>query len=756
MPEILASVSTIKIPRPDKSQAISRWTDAILLAARHLGVTVSPELARQSAAWAGHGRGDDEQAILDITLSAGLAGTFVKTSVSDLAPVMLPALVAVGDKHVGVITALAEGSATVLLMVGGQMVERSVPLEELEQKGGQRLLIVRQRETARVSRLDGYLGQRSRSWLRDIFTSNWNILLVLGAGSLFGNLLAIATSLFAMQVWDRVVPARSTNTLWVLAIGVALALLLEWTIRTTRISIADHFGKQADLKLSAMFFARVLDIRNDARPRSPGTLISQLRDLEQVRELLTSSTLGVLIDLPFVITFLFIIWGLGGSLVFVPLAAIPLLILPGILIQYPLAKLASQGLQESALRNALLMESIYRVEDIKSLQAEARFRSLWNNANRVSGEIGLKQRFLAGLLVNFSQTMQQLAYVGVIIVGVYGILGGGLSFGAVLACSILTSRTIAPLAQIAAILGRVQNARVGKKALDTLLTLPVDHDPDKDAYHKPVLVGRYRFENVLYAYGPEEKPALAIAQLKIEPGERIAVLGRVGAGKSTLLRLAAGLAAPVQGRILFNDTAMGLIDVADIRRDVGILLQESNLFYGSLRDNLLIAAPQATDEQILEAMRLSCADHLLLNQPHGLDLHLRENGVGLSGGQRQALMLARLFLRSPNIVLLDEPTASLDETTERTIIEHMKNWTGSRTLIVATHRPSFLTLVERIIVIDGGRIVLDGPKDEVLRVLTAGSTSPPSPPATSPPATSPPSPSPPAPPSPSGQHPQYG
>ncbi|UUT23019.1 type I secretion system permease/ATPase [Pseudomonas sp. T8] len=699
-----------------ESLPIKLWVDAILLASRHLGIASSPELVRSASAW--EEGSDAEQAIVGIAHAAGLAAQFVDIQSSAISRVMLPALVAVDDNCIGMIVAVSEGRATIRFSVNNQTIERSLLLNHIGTQGKHRLLLVRERESVRDGRLDTYLAQKPKSWLRGIFTSNWRTLVELGLGSFFGNLLAIATSLFAMQVWDRVVPARSIHTLWVLASGVALALILEMLIRTARVSIADRFGKEADLKLSAMFFARVLDIRNDARPRSPGTLISQLRDLEQLRELLTSSTMGVLIDLPFIVTFLFIIWVLGGPLVYVPLAAIPLLLLLGLLAQIPLARLSREGLSETALRNAVLMEAIYRAEDIKILQAEPRFRNLWNKVNSVTGDIGLKQRFLAGMLVNLSQMVQQLAYAGVIIAGVYGILEGGLSFGAVLACSILTSRTIAPLGQISAVLGRVQNARVGKKGLDSLLALPVDHDPERDAYHKPTLVGRYLFENVAYAYGPQEKPALSIPQLKIEPGERIAILGRVGAGKSTLLRLAGGLATPVQGRILFNDTNMNLIDVADIRRDIGFVLQESSLFYGSLRENLLIGNPLASDEQILEAMRISCADQLLLNQPHGLDLKLREGGTGLSGGQKQALILARTLLRSPNILLLDEPTASLDEVSEVAIIERLKGWLGQRTLIVATHRYALLTLVDRIIVIEGGRIVRDGPKDVVLNALS--------------------------------------
>ncbi|WP_354681111.1 type I secretion system permease/ATPase [Cupriavidus plantarum] len=706
---------------------LERWTEAILMAARHLGLTNSPELIRGASAWAD--RADGERTVIEMAAAAGIAAQFADVRPEDLSDVLLPALVPIDARHVGLIVSVSQGKAMVQLATDAGSVERTPMLESLvqphrggHQQGKLRVLLLREREAPRSDRLDAYIAMQPKSWLTGAFTANWRTMLELGLGSLFGNLLAVATSLFAMQVWDRVVPARSTNTLWVLTAGVAFALLLELAIRTARVAIADHFGKQVDLKLSAMFFARVLDIRNDARPQSPGTLISQLRDLEQLRELLTSSSLGVLIDLPFVLAFLFIIWLLGGWLVLVPLAAIPLLILPGILAQVPLARLSIEGMAESALRNAILMESIYRAEDIKSLQAEPRFRKLWQHVNEVNGEIGLKQRFYAGLLVNFSQTIQQVAYVGVIVGGVYGILDGNLSFGAVLACSILTSRTIAPLSQIPAVLGRIQNARVGKKALDKLLDLPLDHEPGKDAYHRPALVGRYRFESVVYGFDPQEKPALVIPQLRIEPGERIAILGRVGAGKSTMLRLMAGLATPVQGRVVFNETPMGLIDTADIRRDVGVVMQESNLFYGTLRDNLRIAAPLATDEALLEALRLACADQMLLNQPHGLDLRIRENGVGLSGGQRQALVLARTLLRAPNVLLLDEPTASLDEATEHSIIERVGGWLGNRTLVVATHRYAVLGLVDRLIVLDGGRIVRDGPKDEVLASLRHNAT----------------------------------
>lgn len=692
-----------------------RWIEPLLFAARELGLSPSAGQVAGMAAWADLGACD--QAVLELAGAAGLNAQFADLRVADLSPAMLPALVLCEGPQVGVVKALAAGQASLLLFIDGHAVERSLPLDGRVLGTVARVLLLQARAVRRDDRIDAYLAAPAESWLGGLLKGQRKLLFDLGAGSLFGNLLAVGTSLFAMQVWDRVVPARSTNTLWVLASGVVIALCLELMLRTLRTALADRFGKRADQQLSALFFARALDIRNDARPRSPGTLVAQLRDLEQLREVLTSTSLGVLLDIPFVAAFLCIIWLLGGPLVLVPLAAIPLLILPGLLAQWPLARLSRQGQAESALRNAVLMESIYRAEDIKALQAEPRFRRLWERTNLVNAEIGLKQRRLAGLLVNGAQTVQQLAYVGVLIAGVYGILDASLSFGAVLACSILTSRTIAPLGQIPALLARLQSARAGKKGLDALMALPVDHEPGKEAYHKPALRGQYRFENVAYRFDPQSRAVLQLPQLSIAPGERVAVLGHVGAGKSTLLRLLGGLAAPVQGRILLDDTPLPLIDVADLRRDVGMLLQDSGLFYGTLRENMQIADPLAGDDAILAAMHLAGADQLLLRQPHGLDLKLREGGIGLSGGQRQVLMLARIFLRAPNVLLLDEATASLDEATELAIIERLRHWLGRRTLILATHRRQLLTLVDRVIVLEHGRIVRDGPRDEVLKAL---------------------------------------
>jgi ATP-binding cassette subfamily C protein LapB len=692
---------------------IQPWAEALLLAAGKLNVAVSPQALRQSAAWA---NGDEQEHILSLARAAGLRGTFTRTRPSAVPRALWPFLAEI-DGAVALVTGVGpDGALTGEIRVGDATAAFSAP--PASGNTLQRLLLVQPASRRIDERVRDYVPAGRDDWLRDLFARNKKLLLELGAGSLVGNVLGITTALFSMQVWDRVVPARSLNTLWVLALGVGLALLFEYGLRVTRASITDHFGKKADLQLSDFFYGRLLDIRNDARPRSPGSLIAQMRDFEQVRELLTSTAFGVLLDIPFVLAFIGVIALLGGWLAAVPLAAAPLVVLPGLLAQRALARLSTDGMAESALRNAILMESVYRVEDIKGLQAEQRFRGIWHKTNQRSGEISLRQRHLTSMLVSFSGTAQNLAYAGVIVAGVYGILYGGLSTGTVIACSILTSRTLAPLAQIPAALSRLQNAKVAKEGLDKLLALPVDHDPHKERYHKPSLTGRYKLERLEYAYAPDDKPTLSIASLNIEPGERIAVLGHTGAGKSTFLRLLAGMAQAQRGRISLDGTPMDHIDVADLRRSIGCLLQDASLFHGSLRENILLGAPLADDAAIQRAMKIACADKLLLHQPHGLDLKLRESGAGLSGGQKQALMLARLILREPDIVLLDEPTASLDKNSEVEVIRNLDHWIGKRTLVVATHRYSILSIVQRVIVIDRGRIVLDSPREQAIARLS--------------------------------------
>ncbi len=529
------------------------------------------------------------------------------------------------------------------------------------------------------------------------------------------NILALATILFSMNVYDRVIPAQSVPTLWVLAGGVLIAAIFEFSLRVARIYLSDIVGKRADLRISDRVYGHALRIKNSERSKSTGTFISQIRELEGVRELVTSTTISAIADLPFFLLFLGVFWVIGGNLFWVMLIVVPLMIIPGILAQKPLAKLANEGMREGAIRNAMLVESVQGIEDIKLLRAEARFQNQWNHMNEVSADIAMRQRKIVGVMTAWTQKIQGLTFAIVVLVGCFTVMDGEMTTGALVACSILSSRMLAPISQIAGVLGRLQQAKVAKQGLDELMKKPVDQPEHSHLIHRPVLNGHYELSGVSFKYGEDDpKPTLMVPKLEIKAGEKIAILGRNGAGKSTLLQLFSGMQTPNQGKIKLDGVELGLIDPADVRRDMGLLNQNAHLFFGTVRENLTLGAPLANDDDILQALRITGALAFVQEKKEGLDHLILEGGVGFSGGQKQALLLARLLLRQPNILLLDEPTAAIDDVSEKQLIDHLKMWLGHRTLVVTTHRRAVLELVDRIIVVNDGKIVMDGPRDQIL------------------------------------------
>ncbi|MFA5592718.1 MAG: type I secretion system permease/ATPase [Micavibrio sp.] len=694
------------------------WSAALVEAARAKGIHITEsEISRRIAQ---EGRHDD---LLDILMrcahSMELKFDLMKGAVDDISTMLLPALVELKDGGVAVLKHRSVDSA-ICWFSEPAAIEREVPISELRAQATGRIALIHPLSTRGIdARLDTYLRPPRKRWLRALLLQDKGSHGEIMLASLFGNILTFGTSLFAMQVWDRVVPAQSIPTLWVLALGVITALSFEFLLRTARVSLSDHIGKKADYAISARFYARAMDIRNDARPRSTGAFIAQLRDIEQLRELLTSTTVATLIDLPFALLFLGLFALLAGPLVFIVLAALVLIIIPGLLIQYPLSNLANAGARESALRNAILVESVERIEEIKALQAEPHFQSQWEQYTLTSAGIGISQRFWTTLYVNWTQTLQQLAYTAVLVAGAYSVMGGHMTMGALIACSILTNRAIVLFMPMGQLFARWQSAKVAMKSLDDLISKPVDHDPEKGLIRRTTLMGDYRFKEVRYSYDPDGAQILNIPHLQIHAGERVALLGRIGAGKSTLLRLLSGMALPGSGKMLLDGTDIGLINPADMRREIGYLNQGAQLFFGTIRDNLLMGDPNASDEDILAALAVTGGVSLVQNQSQGLDMMLQEGGIGLSGGQRQTLLLARTLLRKTNVLLLDEPSAPMDEVTERQFVNRLRDWLGSRTFIVATNRAGLLDLADRVIVIDAGRVVMDGPRDTVLSQLSA-------------------------------------
>ncbi|MFC3267101.1 ATP-binding cassette domain-containing protein, partial [Camelimonas abortus] len=449
--------------------------------------------------------------------------------------------------------------------------------------------------------------------------------------------------------------------------------------------------------------------------------IAQLRDLEHVREALTSTTVATLADLPFFFVFLGVMWILAGPLALVPLGGLVLMALPGVLVQPRLREYANASMREASLRNAMLVEAVQGMDDIKSLQAEQRFLRLWNHYNAVTAMAQLKLRRITNGLTTWGGVVQMLVFAAVVTMGAPMVIAGEITTGGLVAASMLGSRMIAPMAQLTQVLGRLQQARVAARSVDAVMALPVDDAPDESRVHLPVISGHYQLRDVTLRHGDENSPvALSVKALDIRAGERIAVLGRNGAGKSTLLRALAGLLQPSAGEITLDNVALAHIDPADLRRDIGFVGQDARLFHGSLRDNLLMGAPDASHQELTEALALTGALGFVRRLPAGLDHVVGEGGAGFSQGQRQLLLLTRQLLRNPQVALLDEPTASLDEAAERELAARLGEWARGRTLVMTTHRLRLLEIADRVIVLDEGRVVLDAPRAEALQKLGRG------------------------------------
>lgn len=695
-----------------KTMNYQPWLQAVLAIAKHYRIEPSEERLRLQLDW------NPNQSIDDILIlvSRQIGMSLRKTEFSEdiLNPWRLPLLIQMQDGQVGVLNQLDVNGNANIQFSGDQGLAQVLTVELLKENVNN-VYILRPEKSIPDVRIDEYIKPYEQNWFWTIVLRDWKRYLDVMFASLMANILALATILFSMNVYDRVIPAQSVPTLWVLAGGVLIAAIFEFCLRVARIYLSDIIGKRADLKISDKVFGHALRIKNKERSKSTGTFISQIRELEGVRELVTSTTISAIADLPFFFLFLAIFWLIGGNLFWVMVLVVPLMIIPGILIQKSLAKLASEGMREGAIRNATLVEAVQGIEDIKLLRAESRFQNQWNHMNETAADISMRQRKLVGIVGAWTQKVQGLTFAIVVLVGCFAVMKGEMTTGALVACSILSSRMLGPIAQISGVLGRFQQAKVAKTSLDELMKKPVDQAPNAHLIHRPVLNGHYELNNIVFKYSEDDaKPTLIIPKLEIQTGEKIAILGRNGAGKSTLLQLLSGMQESVQGKIKLDGVDLGLIDPTDVRRDMGLLNQNAHLFFGSVRENLTLGSPLATDQELLNVLKLTGALSFVLDKKEGLDHQILEGGVGFSGGQRQALLLSRLLLRQPNILLLDEPTAAIDDVSEKQLIENLKGWLGQKTLVIATHRRAVLELVDRIIVVHDGKIVMDGPKEQVL------------------------------------------
>jgi ATP-binding cassette subfamily C protein LapB len=559
-----------------------------------------------------------------------------------------------------------------------------------------------------------------RHWFWGAFAENWGLYKDVLLAALVINLAAVALPLFTMNVYDRVVPNRAVETLWALSVGLVLLLIWDFGLRMMRGYFVDLASKRIDISLSTVIMERVLGMRMEVRPASVGSFASNLRAFESVRDFIASATVTALIDVPFAIIFVLVIGWLGWQIAIPVLVGIFIIIAYSFFIQVKMQALAESSYRAAAQRNATLVESLTGLETIKAQNAEGVMQRKWEQSVAFLARVSAELRLLSNTVVTSALTIQQLVTISVIIVGVYLIGENLLTLGGLIACTMLSSRAIAPLSQVAALMIQYQNAKLALTSLDQVMKQPVERPDDASFVRRERFQGAIEFEKVSFTYPNEEREALREVSFRIKPGEHVGVLGRVGSGKSTINKLIMGLYQPTEGTIKIDGVDIRQLDPAELRRAIGYVPQEVTLFYGSLRDNIAIGMPYAEDSTVLQAIDTAGAGRFVANHPRGVDMMIGERGDSLSGGQRQAVAIGRALLHEPTILMLDEPTSSMDFSTEEALKLKLRVYAAHRTMMLVTHRNSMMDLVDRLIVVEDGRIVIDGPKQQVIEALKSG------------------------------------
>jgi ATP-binding cassette subfamily C protein LapB len=649
---------------------------------------------------------------------AGYSGSIVKRALTQLNPLVFPAILVLENGDACVVYRRLGRRKFEIFDPHTETVSK-VALNQLKQSyAGSAILIKpdvrlasREPESVKLARGHWFWGVVWRLW-----PSYVRVLLA----ACFINVLALASPLFIMNVYDRVLPNKALSTLWVLAAGMALAIGFDLIFKLLRSWMIDTSGRRADVLLAGRIYEHLLSIKLQNKPGTTGGFASHLREFEQVREFFTSNTLVTISDFAFFGLFLLVIHLIAGPLAIIPAVGAGVVFVIGMIMQFPLRRAAKETQTESAYRHSLLVETISALETIKMLRAEGRLQALWERLVGRTARTVEKTRRISGMVTSMTMAVQQLVTIGIVVYGAHLFDKGEVSMGAIIACVILAGRAVAPFGQFATIIARSQQSFAALANLNTIMKMESERPEGKAFIAQPIKHAKIEFQAVKFSYPQQANPALNGMSFTIKPGEKVGIIGKIGSGKTTIGRLLAHLYDAQQGSILIDGVDIRQLHPHEVRRAIGVVNQDSDLFFGSLRDNLIMGNPSATDEEVVEAARLSGVDDFAVRHPAGYDMPIGERGGMLSGGQRQAVALARVLLLKPKVVFLDEPSGSMDMASERILIRNLKQSLRSdQTIILSTHRYSMLDLVDRLIVLADGKIAADGPRDKVLDALKA-------------------------------------
>ncbi|EZH83786.1 type I secretion system permease/ATPase [Ectopseudomonas composti] len=652
---------------------------------------------------------------------AGLQGRLLRRSLEQIPKIALPALLLLKEGRCAVLLGWSEQGEARLLLSESDGGEIKIARDLLQEDFSGQVFFAQPQHKYDLDQ--GSLIPRTQSWFRDTLKRSRWLYMDAIAASLLINLIGLGAPLFVMNVYDRVVPNQAAATLWVLAIGISGAYIFDLLLKTMRGLCLDLAGKKTDLIISATLFERIVGMAVKFRPQRVGSFAQNIHEFQTLRDFLASLTLTSVIDLPFTLLILLVIGLLGGQLVWIPLLAFPLAMGISWLLQKPLVATMDRTMALAAERQSSLIETLTGLDAVKVNNAESDRQYLWEQTIGTLGRLELRVKMLSSLAMNLTMLIQQLAGVIMIVAGVYLIMAGDLSMGGLIACYMLNGRALGPLSQLSGLFTRYQQARLTMINVDQMMDLPQERHEGEQPLVRSKLQGSLELRQVSFTYPHQQTLALSEINLIVRPGEKIGIIGRSGSGKSSLAKLIVGLYQADSGSLLIDGTDIRQLDVSELRHNVGYVPQDIQLFSGTLRDNLMAGARYVEDELVLQASELSGVHEFARLHPQGYELQVGERGQNLSGGQRQNVALARALLLDPPILLLDEPTSSMDNPGEERLKERIGAVLANKTLLLVTHRASMLSLVDRLLIVDRGRIIADGPKESVMEALKKGQIS---------------------------------
>ena len=662
------------------------------------GIHLTPELLPQAAS------------------RAGLSAKLVRKGLNELPAMLLPCILMLKDKQACVLQELnlAENSAIITLPETGG--EAQLSIEELESNFVGYLFLIKQQYRGDRN-FDVHINDSTEHWLWTHLKSASPIYRDVIIASVMVNIFALVLPLFVMNIYDKVVPNLAFESLWVLSIGAGVAYIFDFILKQLRAYLIDVAGKKMDIEVSSKLFAKVVGIPLEKRAPSIGGMAKQISEFDNVREFFSSATITALVDLPFALLFMFCIWLVAGDLALFPIVASVVIIGYTVITQPKLRAAIEESNKFSSLRHGHLIECLGALESIKANGAEGVVQNAWQQMIGHTSSWLLKSKIITNSVVNFASFMVQISVIGVVILGVYRVSDNLISMGGIIAAVMLTGRAISPVAKLAGLMTRSNQTLSALKQLDGLMAQEGEFENKAHLASRAKLSGDISAENISFSYPNADSASLQQMSIEIKQGEKVAIVGSNGSGKTTLAKLLLGLYKPSSGNIRFDGLNQQQIHPSDLRRNVGYLPQDITLFHGTIRDNILFGTRQVTEYQLIRAVKLSGVNEFTDHETQGLDQQVGENGSTLSRGQRQSIALARAILNAPQILLLDEPTASLDSRAEKKFIESISATAAERTLVLITHKMELLRLVDRIIVLDKGKLVMDGSKEVVLQQL---------------------------------------